>query len=152
MWWQLYRVTKEKDPCWRENQMTFKCLDRNGEDLGKGLRAFVFWFFPSQLFQVSTNPSYSAKTYELEIAKMQKNLVLYLLGNKVTLPLQAYINQILHTCSKHMKFSQPSTRGIAKWNLRTTGTAKASGIACNSLARKRLNWFFYWSDWHSPSS
>ena len=82
MWWLLYRVTKEKDPCWRENQMTFKCLDRNGEDFRKGPRAFVFWFFPffpSKLFQISTNPSYSANyilatTYGLEFAKMQKIL------------------------------------------------------------------------------
>ena len=53
-----------------------------------------------------------------------------------------HINQISRSCSKYMKFLQPSTRGIAKWNLRTTGTAKASGIACNSLARKRWNWFW----------
>lgn len=141
MWWLLYRVTKEKDPCWRENQMTFKCLDRNGEDLGKGLRAFVFWFFPSQLFQVSNNTSYIDHNLWTQNCKNAKK-ILNLFDNKEILPPQAYINQISRTCSKYMKFSQPSTRGIAKWNLRTTGTAKASGTVCNSLARKRWNWFW----------
>ena len=25
------RITPKKDPCWRENEMSFRCLDRNGE-------------------------------------------------------------------------------------------------------------------------
>ena len=147
MWWLLYRVTKEKDPCWRENQMTFKCLDRNGEDFRKGPRAFVFRFFPLAIIP-SINQSlifsqlYIGHNLWTRICKNAKNLELYLLDNKEILPLQAYIIQISRTCSKYMKSSQPSTRGIAKWNLRTTGTAKASGIVCNSLARKRWNWFW----------
>ena len=85
---------------------------------------------------------YWSQPTDSKLQKMQNNLVVYLLDNKEILPLQAYIIQISRTCSKYMKSSQPSTRGIAKWNLRTTGTAKASGIACNLLARKRWNWFW----------